>query len=172
MNISLSQLRIASPCTVSWDSMTGDDRSRFCGQCKLNVYNISVMTQSEAERLIAEKEGRVCVRMYQRADGTVLTRDCPIGLAAVRKRVAWTISKIAAGIVLLVGGLAWAVDYANPYRERAALSQSQPFGALSRWLNEPIPQRGQWLAGDICPPPMPTALPAPVNSGDAAANSG
>jgi hypothetical protein len=37
----LDRIEIASPCTVEWDSMTGDDRSRFCGQCKLNVYNIA-----------------------------------------------------------------------------------------------------------------------------------
>jgi hypothetical protein len=42
----------------------------------LNVYNLSEMSQESAEALIAETEGRLCVRFYQRADGTVLTRDC------------------------------------------------------------------------------------------------
>jgi hypothetical protein len=74
------QLTIASPCPASWDDMEGDDRVRFCGECELNVYNLSAMTESEALKLIAEREGRVCVRMYKREDGTVMTRDCPVGL--------------------------------------------------------------------------------------------
>ena len=157
MNISLSQIRIASPCTVSWDSMNGDDRSRFCGQCELNVYNISTMTQSEAEHLIAQKEGRVCLRLYKRADGTVITRDCPVGLAALRKRAAWMISKIAAAVVLLASGFAWAIDYANPYRERTALGAAQPLEALMRWLHEPEPI--QVTMGVMMPMPYPPLPP-------------
>ena len=153
MNISLSQLRIASPCTVSWDSMNGDDRSRFCGQCRLNVYNISAMTQSEAEHLIAEKEGRVCLRLYKRADGTVITRDCPIGLAAVRRRAAWMIGRVAAGFVLVASGFAWAVDFANPYRERRWLASTEPWAVLSRWLHEP--EQIQVTMGVMMPLPMP-----------------
>lgn len=164
MVIQLQQLRIASPCTASWDEMAGDERSRFCSQCRLNVYNISIMTQGEAEALIASKEGRLCVRMYQRADGTVLTRDCPVGLAALRKRAAWMISKIAAGFVLLVSGFAWAVDYANSYRERTEFGAAQPLEALSRWLHEPA-QQWQWIAGDIGPPPYPTMPPPTIQQG-------
>jgi len=55
------------------------ERVRHCGECKLNVYNLSEMTQTEAEGLIRKHEGRLCVRYYQRADGTVLTRNCPVG---------------------------------------------------------------------------------------------
>jgi hypothetical protein len=65
---------------MSWAQMTGDDRARHCQACKLNVYNLSDMTRREAESLIASREGRLCVRFYRRADGTVLTRDCPRGL--------------------------------------------------------------------------------------------
>src|SRR5205814_4285456 len=82
----VQQVQIASPCTASWDGMTGDDRSRFCGQCKLNVYNLSAMTEAEGEALIIEKEGKLCARIYRRYDGTVLTKDCPVGLRAVRRR--------------------------------------------------------------------------------------
>lgn len=165
MIINLQQLRIASPCTASWDQMAGDGRSRFCGQCKLNVYNITAMTQGEAERLIAEKEGRVCVRMYQRADGTILTRDCPVGLAAMRRRAVWMLGKVAAALVLLVSGFAWACGFANPYHERTSLDSTQPFAALSRWLREPPQQVGQWFAGDIAPPPPPTMPPVVPDAG-------
>jgi len=67
--------------------MTGDDRVRYCQECQLNVYNLSDMTRAEAEQLIASREGRLCVRFYRRADGTILTRDCPTGLRARVRRL-------------------------------------------------------------------------------------
>jgi hypothetical protein len=67
--------------------MTGDSRKRFCGECKLNVYNLSDMTRYDAENLLRLSEGRLCVRYFQRPDGTVLTQDCPVGWARVRRRL-------------------------------------------------------------------------------------
>jgi hypothetical protein len=84
----LDRMRIASPCNVGWENMTGDDRTRFCDQCSLHVYNISAMTRDEVASLVAKTEGRFCARLYRRTDGTVLTRDCPVGLRALRRRVA------------------------------------------------------------------------------------
>lgn len=66
----------------------GDDRVRFCHECNLNVYNISGMTRKQAESLIESAQGqRLCVRLYRREDGTVITEDCPVGLRALRRRV-------------------------------------------------------------------------------------
>ena len=45
----LENIRVAAPCPVSWDSMKGDDRSRACEQCGLNVYNISGLTRDRGE---------------------------------------------------------------------------------------------------------------------------
>lgn len=82
----LGSLRVASPCPVSWDSMEGDERVRFCRLCSLNVYDFAGMTRAEAEALLLKTEGRLCGRLTRRADGTVLTKDCPVGLRAVRLR--------------------------------------------------------------------------------------
>jgi hypothetical protein len=169
MTISLQQLRIASPCSASWDDMAGDDRSRFCGECRLHVYNIAAMTQSEAEALIAEKEGRLCARIYQRRDGTIITRDCPVGLARVRRMAWWTLSKVAAALAIVIGGAAWAVNYANPHREQARLASIQPLNTLTRWLAEPAPTplAGAIALGEMCAPtpPPPAHLPAPTAAG-------
>ena len=73
------RLTIASPCPASWDEMKGDERVRFCDECELNVYNLSDMSEEEALKLVEEREGRLCVRFYQRKDGTVLTQDCRVG---------------------------------------------------------------------------------------------
>src|SRR4051812_19138744 len=97
----LDNVRVASPCPANWDEMYGDDRKRFCGQCKLNVYNLSEMSRSEAESLLMQSEGRLCVKYYRRSDGTVLTRDCPVGWRAMRRRL----SKTATAAFSLVAGL-------------------------------------------------------------------
>jgi len=68
--------------------MNGDERARFCGQCQKNVYNLSAMTRAQIETLIREKEGKFCGRFYRRADGGLLTADCPSQVRRMRKRLA------------------------------------------------------------------------------------
>ncbi len=85
---------VATPCRADWDSMTGDDRSRFCGQCRKHVYNLSAMPADQAVALIREREGDLCIRLYRRMDGTVLSGDCPIGVGRVWKRL----KAVAAGV--------------------------------------------------------------------------
>jgi hypothetical protein len=82
----VDQIEIASPCTVPWSSMRGDDRVRFCGHCRQNVYNIEGFDRAEARRLVAAGEGRLCVRILRRCDGTVVTADCWARLRAARRR--------------------------------------------------------------------------------------
>ncbi len=95
----LDRIRIATPCPVSWEQMTGNDQVRFCDHCSLNVYNIAALTRTEAESLIASTEGRLCARLYRRPDGTVLTKDCPVGLRALRKRVSQRAAAVFAAMI-------------------------------------------------------------------------
>jgi hypothetical protein len=85
--------------------MTGDIRVRFCDHCRLNVYNISELSRSEAENLITSSQGRLCTRLFRRADGTILTKDCPVGLRALRMRV----SKRAAAVFTVIASIYGAV---------------------------------------------------------------
>ena len=57
----IQQLRIASPCSVEWDSMIGNDRVRFCEHCQLSVHHVDSLTRKQLRRLIARSHGRVCV---------------------------------------------------------------------------------------------------------------
>ncbi len=82
------EIRIASPCSADWNVMTGDERARFCQQCQKHVYNLSALTQAQVQALIVANEGKFCARFYRRADGTMLTADCPVGLKALRQRAA------------------------------------------------------------------------------------
>lgn len=73
----LRDVQIASPCHERWDAMQGDDRARFCGRCEKEVFDLSEMTAVEAEAVLATHGRAACVRFYRRADGTVMTSDCP-----------------------------------------------------------------------------------------------
>jgi hypothetical protein len=94
----LSRVRVASPCTADWDSMIGDERVRFCGQCELNVYNLSALTRTQAENLIGGTERRLCVRFYRRRDGSIITQNCPVGLRALKLRLSRIRKAVAAAL--------------------------------------------------------------------------
>jgi hypothetical protein len=76
--------------------MEGNDRVRFCAECKKNVYNLSALTRRDAEALLRRTNGDLCTQLYRRADGTVLTADCPVALkvkvARVRRRLTWAMT--------------------------------------------------------------------------------
>jgi hypothetical protein len=142
----LDLIQIATPCEASWDEMRGDDRVRFCGQCKLNVYNLTDMPRDEAENLIHEREGRLCVRFFKRDDGTVLTRDCPVGLRAVRQRLIRSAAALAGLLLAMIGGTA--------------------FGSrLSRWLPNSLRTPSQSLSQWVEPTPDPIACQPPAMMG-------
>ncbi len=127
----LEAIDVAAPCAVPWAAMDGDDRVRFCSECRLNVYDLSDMSREEAQAFVAGAEGRVCVTFYRRADGTVLTADCPVGLA-LRRRARRMLGVLVGAVVLLLASL---------------------FGVagvrFDRWFDSSRPER---VTGKIAPP--------------------
>lgn len=102
---SLESLHVAAPCKADWDEMIGDDRVRFCGKCQKNVYNLSNMPRKEAERLVTNQEGGMCVRFYKRRDGTVITQNCPVGLREIKRRVSRISVAIISAVLSFVTGI-------------------------------------------------------------------
>ncbi|CAN5673531.1 hypothetical protein BH09VER1_BH09VER1_02120 [soil metagenome] len=138
-------IRIATPCRANWDDMEGDARARFCGQCNKHVYNLSAMGPAAVADLIREKEGKLCGRFFQRADGTILHgEDCSVGLAARQWRRAKSMVGAFASLVLLALGLTRA--QAEP-----------PAGGGTPAPTPGTPGSGRIIMGKICPPtPTPT----------------
>lgn len=106
----LEDVSVATPCDVSWAEMRGDSDTRFCDKCAKHVHNLSMMSRAEAEALVMSiANGQAaCIRFYRRADGTMLTQDCPVG---VRRQRFWrrTAGIAAAGLLLgALGSLAYA----------------------------------------------------------------
>lgn len=132
--ISLDQIRIATPCPAAWKDMQGDERVRFCEQCRLNVYNISSMSKTDAEALIADTEGRLCVTYFQRSDGMVITRDCPLGVRVARAVTRRVVGLAAAICCVLLALTTWAENPSGIARTRS-LRHVEPFRRLIAWLD-------------------------------------
>ncbi len=158
--ISLIQTaRIASPCDMKWDDMVGDERVRHCEACDLNVYNIAAMTADEANALLEGAEGRICGRLWRRFDGTVITRDCPVGLQIIRRKMILTTAKVAAAIIALGSVLAFGRSREVDPWQGPDSTYTQTRTRIETWLNNaPPPVPGRMIMGDMCvaPPPVPT----------------
>lgn len=154
--IPLDQVRIASPCPMSWSDMKGDERVRYCEKCELNVFNLSSMTRDEAVALVNDREGRLCVSYYQRRDGTILTRDCPVGWAKRREQL---IRATRRSIALVGACAALLLTLGSALRASGwrGLRSVQPFRFVSQRLNPPGPP--MLMLGDIAPLPPQMQVP-------------
>ena len=145
----LDQISVASPCHESWENMDGDERARFCGQCRKHVYNFAEMTRPEIEALVVAKEGKFCARFYRRPDGTLLTRDCPVGLLAVRRRLWRAAIGIVATVAAVTAGLWWGRSVRGNAEETGGLTgielvDNGPVSRLANWVNP------QYALGFVC----------------------
>jgi len=154
----LDNVSVAAPCKASWDQMVGDEHVRFCGQCETNVYNLSSLPREEAEALLAAKEGSMCIRLFRRADGTVLTSDCPVGVTRRRRRRA-AIAAVGGGLMAAAAALGM---------ERSVATMGSPVPDLGREFPATMGSAAV-LQGDVAPVAAPPATETlgqrPVGSG-------
>ncbi len=154
----IGTLRIASPCTAAWDQMVGDERTRFCARCTKNVYNLQGMTAAEVRQLLKVPRGAQppCIRFYTRRDGTVLTADCPVGLARIKREMQYKAAALACLVVTFV---------VSGYSK---LTSGQPmFGGDPGCDRRPPTQVESWLTRLATRP-----LPIPANSNSPGAAMG
>lgn len=149
--IALEDIHIATPCHAAWDKMAGTEQARFCQTCAKHVYNLSEMSRSEAEALLSANAELPCVKFYQRADGMIITDDCPVGIWMVRRPVRW-LSGIATAVVAaclgVIGGKGGATS--------AQANDAPPAPTKS---HKTKPPKIMPLQGIVAPRPRPTPGP-------------
>ncbi len=96
----LETINLAFSCPMDWDKMIGNNQTRYCPECKLIVYNISGLSSVEATKLINSNEDRLCIKFYRRADGTILTKDCSVGIKVIKKKITTNIAVASLAILL------------------------------------------------------------------------
>jgi hypothetical protein len=163
--IPLDVMDVARPCPVDWNEMRGDERVRFCRHCSLHVYNLSEMSRAQAERLVSETEGRLCVRFYRRADGTITTRDC--GIKAAAKRLGrWASAATAVALSTLIAALGLnRISHASATPKCDNPAATPLMGKIRPPTSQPSMIMGEAVAvmGSVAPitlPPPPATPPA------------
>lgn len=173
----LNRVRVASPCSASWEEMPGGERVRSCEKCARKVYNLSGMSASDAAKLVREAEGqRLCVRFYRRPDGSLMTRDCPVGASLVRRRLARALSCGFASLLFVGGALTQsgrmrAREQAAQLRQDEQAWRSAQPAPVQNFLNQVDPpltpecpptqsRRELAVMGDIAALPAPEEMPA------------
>jgi hypothetical protein len=155
--IDLDRVGVAKPCKANWAEMTGDDRVRHCGSCDLDVYDISAMRRDEAQAFLASRAGagRTCIRFFRRADGRLLTRDCPVGVRAAWRRMTW------AAAALLAAGFAAAAMFAP---RGTGVSQVTPFKQVFEFVSAAFgrPPAPMATMGEAACPPSQSPPPVEV----------
>jgi len=170
-SVSLDLIQVASPCHVAWEDMTGDERRRFCKHCTLHVYNLAEMPRADAEAFVNQAEGRSCVRFFRREDGTVLTRDCPVGLRAIRQRLVRSVAALAGLMLTLITGTV----FAGRLKNLAIPGLGRPADAYSEWVQPgstqvaimgqvicALPPPPVVISGEIIDEPQESPLPEPT----------
>jgi hypothetical protein len=157
-NRSLTEkIAIAAPCSVSWETMIGDEKTRLCGGCSKNVYNLSAMSQSEAESFLQKTNELPCLKFYRRQDGTIIFENCPKGLRKLRDaaKFSWKIASLV---------LAFCLSSINAFAEQKS-DEAPPSNFNFLWtLSEGGPiERGQF---QNTKPKAPTAPLAQLGSVD------
>ncbi|HVF68561.1 MAG TPA: hypothetical protein VM914_12905, partial [Pyrinomonadaceae bacterium] len=122
----------------------------------LHVYNLSGMTKREAEGLVANSEGRLCVRYYMRADGSILTRNCPVGLRALKQRVSRIAGAALSAVIGFFAGLGLNFGL-TPAPTRHVMGEMAVPIELKRVPPPPVVDEPhiKVMMGDIADPPSP-----------------
>jgi hypothetical protein len=138
--------------------MHGDQRVRHCESCRKNVYNVAELTRAQALELIAGREP-VCLRIYRRPDGTVVTNDCWSRLRRARRRWMWAFVAMLANIrwvrlVAMFVGIAglWRLVQ-RPATGTAAVAPVTTAKPCIRSAEPPRPPYDDWGQGMHLPKP-------------------
>ena len=96
--------QLTAPCSKDWSELDGDERSRHCAECQLDVLNLSALTRAEGEaHLEAHRGGRTCLFFLRHPDGRIVTTDDPVPVARRPRRSWWR--RVAAGFAAMGVGL-------------------------------------------------------------------
>jgi hypothetical protein len=91
----LDVIEVRSPCPAPWEAMAGDTKRRFCAHCNKFVHNLTEMPSEEAERLVCESGGNLCVRFARDSQtDRILTLDYRPPPRPSRRRAIATIASI------------------------------------------------------------------------------
>jgi hypothetical protein len=158
----VDSLRVARPCKAHWEDMAGDDAVRRCTACDREVYDLTAMTTAEIGSLHARASTSPCVRLARRADGRVVTADCPPEEQPVH---GWGRRWLGAGAAVGVGAVAIALLTMPVFRVSLGGVSARDRYVLSRWTEMEGRMRELEVAVAAATPEPPSTPSAATNIG-------
>ena len=143
-------LEIRKPCPRLWEDLQGDERRRFCSECALHVHNSAELTAREAQALVSEAEGRVCMRIEYDPQGAPIHRE-----TRVARLSRWALSAGAALLAACQGGPSGSAGDPKPVQPPSRMGKvvaTQRMGDVAVPPERPLVTLGEVLA----PAPAPT----------------
>jgi hypothetical protein len=95
----------------------------------MQVFNTAELSKREIEELVTNRSGkRLCLRLHRRPDGTLITKNCPIGFRKTVHRAA----RFAGAALSVILGVA-----------AAGFGQSKPSEPRTKGVTAPSPSNGR-----------------------------
>lgn len=147
---------IPKPCHENWNTMSGDDRQKFCDKCSTSVHNLSGMSREEIITLKAKNGGKLC--------GTFRISKPPVN-PLVRPLV---VGSSIASLALAACTSEKPRDYTpqhppkeednNKHSDGRNIDEIPPVGMIALPPEKPVakdpnePEQPIRLLGEVCPP--------------------
>ena len=160
----LDTIKVPEPCSQSWESMNGNDRSRFCEQCAHSVTNLSALTKEGAATLLANRgSARLCVRYSIDHKGDVLFKP-----TITRAAKLWQASAMILTAVMTLVGLAPTISADDQtIKQPEVETQGHTIGIIAPPTPAnratPVPARHPEILGEM---PMQEDTPVPLQPAD------
>jgi hypothetical protein len=139
----LENYKFATLCPSQWDAMSGSDQYRHCQECGLFVYEFATQNQSEAAKIVFQREGNDRPTFYKRGDGRFLTRDCPVGVGRRQKRILGMVAAMVVGL-----GAVALMFLAPPPKPPEVMQQPEPNWEDEEIVDEPKSKKKVAPAGE------------------------
>jgi hypothetical protein len=119
-------IRIATPCSVDWESMNPRATGRFCGDCKKVVHDLSSLGEAAAKRLLASAPAELCVRYLHDEYGNVWFRDTSLLSPANLRKKAAGLAALAVAPLLTACMGAYVGEYEEPGPDTHTAQRASP----------------------------------------------
>jgi hypothetical protein len=148
--------------------MKANARGRFCQHCQKTVHDLAAMTRDEAERLVCQTAGSLCVRLTRLPDGQVLTLDYPT--VTPRRGWSWRIWSLVGLAGALITGVVNAAFFGSRVFPAPTPYPAVTVGGLPAWTAPAGPYAPNFYpspspsdAFDLSSSPSASGPPASVN---------
>jgi hypothetical protein len=125
----LDDMFIPEPCPMNWAGMSGDDRVRSCDVCGKHVYNLTAMSQADADALVQAHGGELCGRAFRRPDGTLTIEE-----AYLQPRPQNAFQFTIRSLMALVAGVAAILGVARLFAQHEKPSPPPPTTPLNQFV--------------------------------------